>query len=104
MAAAPATQRFYPYCDLKKRKRKLGVHVIIYSYMNQDYNGFTRFKINVLKQHFLILFLAALHLSLSHSDQLSSNNEHFQLYTYFHIAMRSVKHGHVCSCRTVLKL
>ncbi len=61
-------------------------------------------KSYVLKQRFLILFLAspcsahALHLSLSHSDRQISSNKLFQLYTYFHIAMRSVIHGRACGC------
>ncbi len=41
-------------------------------------------------------------LSLSHSDyQLSSNNELFQLYTYFHIAMRSIVQSIHYTCKRV---
>ncbi len=60
-------------------QRKLWVHVKIYSYMNRflssnESNGVTSFKINVLKQRFIILFLAspALHtLCISLSLSLS---------------------------------
>ncbi len=106
-----------PCCAaLEKRKRKLGVHVKIYSYesrfclltilMDSQVS-----KSYVLKQRFLILFLTSpcsaslsLSLSLSHSDRQISSNKLFQLYTYFHIAMRSVIHGRACSCRAVLRL
>ncbi len=91
--------------------RKILLNIWIAILSSSDSNGFTSFKINILKQRFLIMSLASpcsahgLHLSLSHSDlQLSSNNELFQLYSYFHIAMRSVIHGRACGCCTVLKL
>ncbi len=65
-----------------------------------------------LKQRFLILLLvspaaASLSLSLSlssHSDRQISSNKLFQLYTYFHTAMRSIINGHACGCCAVLKL
>ncbi len=58
---------------LEKRKRKLGVHVKIYSYMNSDSsndsNGFTSFKIICSKAAVLNpvprILAHALHLSLS---------------------------------------
>ncbi len=59
---------------------KLGLHEKIYSYMNRDSNGFTSFKINVLKQRLLILFLASPARHLSLNLIFSSNNELLQLY------------------------
>ncbi len=59
-------------------------------------------KSYVLKQQFLILLLVSpcsASLSLSLSDRQISSNKLFQLYIYFHIAMRSVIHGRVCGCR-----
>ncbi len=38
------------------------------------------------------------------SLSLSLNNKLFHLYTYFHTAMRSVKHVCTCGCYAVLKL
>ncbi len=111
----------------EKRKRKPGVHVKIYSYES----WFCLLTILMdsqvsksLKQRFLILLLCrpALHLSLSlshthththththslslsHSDRQISSNKLFQLYTYFHTAMRSIVNGHACGCCAVLKL
>ncbi len=111
----------------EKRKRKPGVHVKIYSYES----WFCLLTILMdsqvsksLKQRFLILLLCrpALHLSLSlslthththththslslsHSDRQISSNKLFQLYTYFHTAMRSIINGHACGCCAVLKL
>ncbi len=116
-----------PCCSaLEKRKRKLGVHVKIYSYES----WFCLLTILMdsqvsksLKQRFLILLLvspcsASLSLSLthththththslslSHSDRQISSNKLFQLYTYFHTAMRSIVNGHACGCCAVLKL
>ncbi len=107
-----------PCCAaLEKRKRKLGMHVKIYSYES----WFCLLTILMdsqvsksLKQRFLILLLCrpALHLSLSlslsrslsHSDRQISSNKLFQLYTYFHTAMRSIINGHACGCCAVLKL
>ncbi len=111
----------------EKRKRKPGMHVTIYSYES----WFCLLTILMdsqvsksLKQRFLILLLCrpALHLSLSlslshththththslslsHSDRQISSNKLFQLYTYFHTAMRSIINGHACGCCAVLKL
>ncbi len=107
----------------EKRKRKPGVHVKIYSYES----WFCLLTILMdsqvsksLKQRFLILLLCrpALHLSLSlshththtphthslslsHSDRQISSNKLFQLYTYFHTAMRSIVNGHACGCCAV---
>ncbi len=92
-----------PCCTAwEKRKRKLGMYVKIYSYesrfclltilMDSQVS-----KSCVLKQRFLILLFASpcsaspsLSLSLSHSDRQISSNKLFQLYTYFHTAMRSI--------------
>ncbi len=52
-------------------------------------------------RHYLSLSLS---LSLSHSDRQISSNKLFQLYTYFHTAMRSIINGHACGCCAVLKL
>ncbi len=71
---------------------KLGVHEKINSYMNHIYessndsNGFTSFKISVLKQRFSILFLASpCSASLSLSFRSLARQLHqrtvFQLYT-----------------------
>ncbi len=111
-----------PCCAaLEKRKRKLGVHVKIYSYESRFCLLTILMDSQVsksLKQRFLILLLCrpALHLSLSHthththtlslshSDHQISSNKLFQLYTYFHTAMRSIINGHACGCCAVLKL
>ncbi len=101
-----------PCCAaLEKRKRKLGVHVKIYSYESRFCLLTILMDSQVsksLKQRFLILLLCrpALHLSrsLSHSDRQISSNKLFQLYTYFHTAMRSIINGHACGCCAVLKL
>ncbi len=84
-----------PCCAaLEKRKRKLGVHVKIYIWIvilsSNDSNGFTSFKINVLKQRILILSVSVsahtLHLSLSFrsSDQLQQTVPiiHLFLHSY----------------------
>ncbi len=112
---------------LEKRKRKLGVHITIYSYESRFCLLTILMDSQVsksLKQRFLILLLCrpALHLSLSlslshththslslslslsHSDRQISSNKLFQLYTYFHTAMRSIINGHACGCCAVLKL
>ncbi len=109
-----------PCCAaLEKRKRKLGVHVKIYSYESRFCLLTILMDSQVsksLKQRFLILLLCspALHLSLSlslslslalslsHSDRQISSNKLFQLYTYFHTAMRSIINGHACGCCAVL--
>ncbi len=109
-----------PCCAaLEKRKRKLGMYVKIYSYesrfclltilMDSQVS-----KSYVLKQQFLILLLASpcsahtlhlsLSLSLSHSDRQISSNKLFQLYTYFHIAMRSVIHGLLCCIKALIRI
>ncbi len=107
-----------PCCTaLEKRKRKLGVHlgIKIYSYESQFCLLTILMDSQVsksLKQRLLILLLCrpALHLSLSlslslsHSDRQISSNKLFQLYTYFHTAMRSIINGHRCGCCAVLKL
>ncbi len=107
-----------PCCAaLEKRKRKLGMHVKIYSYESRFCLLTILMDSQVsksLKQQFLILLLCrpALHLSLSLSLSLSrslsflqiSSNKLFQLYTYFHTAMRSIINGHACGCCAVLKL
>ncbi len=113
-----------PCCTaLEKRKRKLGMHVKIYSYES----WFCLLTILMdsqvsksLKQRFLILLLCrpALHLSLSLSLSISvssslslssfrssdNRNKLFQLYTYFHTAIISIINGHACGCCAVLKL
>ncbi len=79
-----------PCCAaLEKKKRKLGMHVKIYSYesrfclltilMDSQVS-----KSCVLKQRFLILFLhpPALHLSLSHSDQLQQTVPIIHLFSH----------------------
>ncbi len=121
-----------PCCAaLEKRKRKLGMYVKIYSYESRFCLLTILMDSQVsksLKQRFLILLLChpALHLSLSlsvslslslslalslslslsrsHSDRQISSNKLFQLYTYFHTAMRSIINGHACGCCAVLKL
>ncbi len=77
------------WAALEKRKRKLGVHEKIYSYINRLclltilVNSQVS-KSYVLKQRFLILLLAspcsvhALHHSLSHSDRQISSNKLFR--------------------------
>ncbi len=91
-----------PCCAaLEKRKRKLEVHVKIYSYIailsSDDSNGFTSFKINVLKQRFLILLLAAscsahalLCISLSLSFRSSAQRIHI-----FYISVH-LRHCYAC--------
>ncbi len=112
-----------PCCTaLEKRKRKLGVHIQIYSYESRFCLLTILMDSQVsksLKQRFLILLLVSpcsaslslsrslslsLSLSLSHSDRQISSNKLFQLYTYFHTAMRSIINGHACGCCAVLKL
>ncbi len=113
-----------PCCAaLEKRKRKLGMYVKSYSYESRFCLLTILMDSQVsksLKQRFLILLLCrpALHLSLSptislslslslslsHSDRQISSNKLFQLYTYFHTAMRSIINGHACGCCAVLKL
>ncbi len=103
-----------PCCAaLEKRKRKLGMHVKIYSYESRFCLLTILMDSQVsksLKQRFLILLLCrpalllSLSLSLSHSDRQISSNKLFQLYTYFHTAMRSIINGHACGCCAVLKL
>ncbi len=102
-----------PCCAaLEKRKRKLGMHVKIYSYESRFCLLTILMDSQVsksLKQRFLILLLVSpcslsLSLSLSHSDHQISSNKLFQLYTYFHTAMRSIINGHACGCCAVLKL
>ncbi len=102
-----------PCCAaLEKRKRKLGMYVKIYSYESRFCLLTILMDSQVsksLKQRFLILLLvspcsASLSLSLSHSDRQISSNKLFQLYTYFHTAMRSIINGHACGCCAVLKL
>ncbi len=109
-----------PCCAaLEKRKRKLGMHVKIYSYESRFCLLTILMDSQVsksLKQRFLILLLCrpALHLSLSlslslslflsHSDRQISSNKLFQLCTYFHTAMRSIINGHACGCCAVLTL
>ncbi len=105
-----------PCCAaLEKRKRKLGMYLKIYSYESRFCLLMILMDSQVsksLKQQFLILLLCrpALHLSLSlslslsHSDRQISSNKLFQLYTYFHTAMRSIINGHACGCCAVLKL
>ncbi len=110
-----------PCCAaLEKRKRKLGVHITIYSYESRFCLLTILMDSQVsksLKQQFLILLLVSpcsaslslslsrsLSLSLSHSDRQISSNKLFQLYTYFHTAMRSIINGHACGCCAVLKL
>ncbi len=56
-----------------------GIFFFIYVLCSNDSNGFTSFKINVLKQRFLLLFLTP---RCSASLSLKNN---------FHIATRSVK-------------
>ncbi len=79
-----------------REEEETRVHVKIYSYIvwivilsSTDSNGFTSFKINILKQRFSILFLALpcsahalLCISLSHSDQLSSNCSIIHLFSH----------------------
>ncbi len=104
-----------PCCAaLEKRKRKLGMYVKIYSYESRFCLLTILMDSQVsksLKQRFLILLLCrpALHLSLSLSLSLiqivrSAPTKLFQLYTYFHTAMRSIINGHACGCCAVLKL
>ncbi len=108
-----------PCCAaLEKRKRKLGMYVKIYSYESRFCLLTILMDSQVsksLKQQFLILLLlspcsASLSLSLSlslsrsHSDHQINSNKLFQLYTYFHTAMRSIINGHACGCCAVLKL
>ncbi len=104
-----------PCCAaLEKRKRKLGMHAKIYSYESRFCLLTILMDSQVsksLKQRFLILLLVSpcsaslsLSLSLSHSDRQISSNKLFQLYTYFHTAMRSIINGHACGCCAVLKL
>ncbi len=111
-----------PCCAaLEKMKRKLGMYVKIYSYESRFCLLTILMDSQVsksLKQRILILLLCrpALHLSrslslcislwlsLSHSDRQISSNKLFQLYTYFHTAMRSIINGHACGCCAVLKL
>ncbi len=88
----------------RKRKRKLGMHAKIYSYELRFCLLTILMDSQVsksLKQQFLILLLVrllslSLSLSLSHSDRQISSNKLFQLYTYFHTAMRSIINGHAC--------
>ncbi len=92
---------------LEKRKRKLGMHVKIYSYESRFCLLTILMDSQVsksLKQQFLILLLCLPDLHLSHSDRQISSNKLFQLYTYFHTAMRSIINGHACGCCAVLKL
>ncbi len=113
-----------PCCAaLEKRKRKLGMYVKSYSYESLFCLLTILMDSQVsksLKQRFLILLLCrpalnlslslshthslSLSLSLSHSDRQISSNKLFQLYTYFHTAMRSIINGHACGCCAVLKL
>ncbi len=106
-----------PCCAaLEKRKRKLGMHVKIYSYELQFCLLTILMDSQVsksLKQRFLILLLCrpALHLSLSlslsHSDRQISSNKLFQLYTYFHTAMRSIINGRVrllCCIKALIRI
>ncbi len=90
-----------PCCSaLAKRKRKLGMYITIYSYESRFCLLTILMDSQVsksLKQQFLILLLVSpcsaslsLSLSLSHSDGQISSNKLFQLYTYFHTAMRSI--------------
>jgi len=104
-------KRARPCCAaLEKRKRKLGMHVKIYSFESRFCLLTILMDSQVsksLKQRFLILLLVSpcsASLSLSHSDRQISSNKLFQLYTYFHTAMRSVINGHACGCCAVLKL
>ncbi len=100
------------HAALEKRKRKLGVHITIYSYESRFCLLTILMDSQVsksLKQRFYCYSCRpALHLSLSlslsHSDQQISSNKLFQLYTYFHTAMRSIINGHACGCCAVLKL
>ncbi len=121
------TKRARPCCAaLEKRKRKLGMHVKIYSFELRFCLLTLLMDSQVsksLKQRFLILSLVSpcsaslslslslslshslsLTLSLSHSDRQISSNKLFQLYTYFQTAMRSIINGHACGCCAVLKL
>ncbi len=105
---------------LEKRKRKLGMHVKIYSYESRFCLLTILMDSQVsksLKQRFLILLLCrpALHLSLSLSLSLAlslsliqivrsapTNCSNYRLI--FHTAMRSIINGHACGCCAVLKL
>ncbi len=81
---------------------------------SNDSNGFSSFKIikaavlNTVTlspcSASLSLSLSLSLLSLSLSDRQISSNKLFQLYTYFHTAMRSIINGHACGCCAVLKL
>ncbi len=114
-----------PCCAaLEKRKRKLGMYVKIYSYESRfcllmilmDSQVSKIIKAAVLNTVTLSPCSASLSLSLSlslsrsrslslsHSDRQISSNKLFQLYTYFHTAMRSIINGHACGCCAVLKL
>ncbi len=116
-----------PCCAaLEKRKRKLGVHVTIYSYESRFCLLTILMDSQVsksLKQRFLILLLCrpALHLSLSLSLSLSRSlslslslslsfwssdqlQQTVPIIHLFHTAMRSIINGHACGCCAVLKL
>ncbi len=105
-----------PCCAaLEKRKRKtrdarknLFIWIAILS--SKDSNGFSSFKIikatvlnTVTVSPCSASLSLSLSLSLSHSDHQISSNKLFQLYTYFHTAMRSIINGHACGCCAVLK-
>ncbi len=75
---------------------------------SNDSNGFTSFKIikaavlnTVTLSPCSASLSLSLSLSLSHSDRQISSNKLFQLYTYFHTAMRSIINGHACGCCAV---
>ncbi len=85
-------------------RKNLFIWIVILS--SNDSNGFSSFKIikaTVLNTVTRVALLC-ISLSLSHSDRQISSNKLFQLYTYFHTAMRSIINGHACGCCAVLKL
>ncbi len=107
----------------REEEEKPGMHVTIYSYESWFclltilwIHKFQIIKAAVLNTVTLSPCSASLSLSLthththththslSHSDRQISSNKLFQLYTYFHTAMRSIINGHACGCCAVLKL
>ncbi len=84
------------------------IHILITILSSNASNGFTSFKINVLKQRLLLLLLALLCISLSLSLSFSSSAPSmncvliihlmYRQTDIFHIITRSIKHGCTHGC------